>query len=84
MRTTITIPDALVAEADALIGRSGITTRNQLIVEAIRNWVEQQKEAQIDAEFATMAQDKDYIAETLAIESEFAQSDCEVATLNDD
>ena len=35
MRTTITIPDALAAEADALIGNQGITTRNQLIVEAI-------------------------------------------------
>ncbi|MEM8720704.1 MAG: ribbon-helix-helix domain-containing protein [Cyanobacteria bacterium P01_G01_bin.39] len=84
MRTTITIPDALVAEADALIGKSGITTRNQLIVEAIRNWVEQQKEAQIDAEFAEMAQDVDYITEALAIESEFVSSDCEVAKLNDD
>ncbi|MEO0834847.1 MAG: ribbon-helix-helix domain-containing protein [Cyanobacteria bacterium J06642_3] len=84
MRTTITIPDALVAEADALIGKSGITTRNQLIVEAIRNWVEQQKEAQIDAEFAEMAQDVDYITEALAIESEFVSSDREVAKLDDD
>ncbi|NJK57485.1 MAG: ribbon-helix-helix protein, CopG family [Pleurocapsa sp. SU_5_0] len=84
MRTTITIPDALAAEADALIGRGGITTRNQLIVEAIENWVELKKEESIDDEFSLMANDSDYVAETLAIESEFAQSDLEVATLNDD
>ncbi|MGB5634747.1 MAG: ribbon-helix-helix domain-containing protein [Waterburya sp.] len=84
MRTTITIPDDLVVEADALVGSHGITTRNQLIVEAIENWVELKKEESIDDEFAMMANDSDYVAETLAIESEFAQSDLEVATLNDD
>jgi metal-responsive CopG/Arc/MetJ family transcriptional regulator len=84
MRTTITIPDALVAEADALVGSGGIATRNQLIIEALQNWVELRKEELIDNEFTMMASDSDYIAETLAIESEFAQSDLEVATSNDD
>ncbi|MEO0014783.1 MAG: Bacterial antitoxin of type system, VapB [Cyanobacteriota bacterium] len=84
MRTTITIPDTLVAEADALVGSGGIATRNQLIIEALQNWVELRKEELIDNEFTMMASDSDYIAETLAIESEFAQSDLEVATSNDD
>jgi metal-responsive CopG/Arc/MetJ family transcriptional regulator len=84
MRTTITIPDALVAEVDALVGQDGITTRNQLIVEALQNWVELRKEAQIDDEFMAMARDVDYITETLAIEGEFASSDREVAILNND
>ena len=84
MRTTITIPDALAAEADALVGSKGITTRNQLIVEAIENWVTQRKEELIDEEFAMMAEDSDYIAETLEIEAEFAKSDSEVTSLNND
>lgn len=84
MRTTITIPDDLAAEADALVGSHGITTRNQFIVEAIENWVQLKKEARIDDEFAMMAGDSDYIAETLAIESEFAQSDLEVLALTND
>ncbi len=84
MRTTITIPDALAVEADAPVGSKGITTRNQLIVEAIENWVAQRKEELIDEEFAMMAEDSDYIAETLEIGSEFARSDSEVASLNDD
>jgi metal-responsive CopG/Arc/MetJ family transcriptional regulator len=84
MRTTITIPDALVAEVDALVGQDGITTRNQLIVEALQSWVELIKEAQIDGEFMAMARDVDYITETLAIEGEFASIDREVAILNND
>lgn len=84
MRTTITIPDALAIEADALIGKRGITTRNQLIVEAIENWVAQRKEELIDEEFAMMAEDSDYINEALKIEAEFVNSDQEVATLNND
>lgn len=84
MRTTITIPDALAAEADALVGNKGITTRNQLIVEAIENWVAQKKEELIDDEFAMMPGDSDYITETLEIEAEFANSDLEVANLNND
>ena len=84
MRTTITIPDALAAEADALVGTGGITTRNQLIVKAIENWVIQRKEQLIDDEFAMMAEDSDYIAETLEIEAEFASSDSEVASINHD
>lgn len=84
MRTTITIPDALAAEADALVGTRGITTRNQLIVEAIENWIAQRKEELIDEEFAMMAEDSDYIAETLKIEAEFADSDLEVTNLSND
>lgn len=84
MRTTITIPDALAAEADALVGKCGITTRNQLIVEALQNWIELKQEELIDDEFAMMTDDADYISETLRIESEFEYSDREVANLNND
>ena len=84
MRTTITIPDALAAEADALVGTGGITTRNQLIVEAIENWIAQKKEESIDREFAMMAEDSDYIAHTLEIEAQFADSDLEVTNLSND
>jgi hypothetical protein len=51
---------------------------NQLIVEALQNWVELRKEAQIDDEFMAMARDVDYITETLDMEREFASSDREV------
>ncbi|MDJ0595487.1 MAG: ribbon-helix-helix domain-containing protein [Pleurocapsa sp. MO_226.B13] len=84
MRTTVTIPDELAIEVDSLVGKAGITTRNQVIVQALENWVAQKKEELIDEEFAMMAEDADYIAETLAIEAEFAQSDRMIAMLNDE
>lgn len=84
MRTTITIPDNLAVQADALVGKNGVTTRNQLIVEALAHWVQLKQEQSIDDEFASMANDADYITETLAIESEFENSDWEVTALNND
>jgi metal-responsive CopG/Arc/MetJ family transcriptional regulator len=84
MRTTITIPDELAMEADALIAECGITTRNQLIVEALSNWIKLKKEELIDRSFAAMAEDSDYIKETLAIEAEFAQSDRAVLIIDDE
>lgn len=83
MRTTITLPDELVMEVDALNAKYGIATRNQSIVEALSSWVKQKKEELIDRSFAEMAEDEDYINETLAIESEFAQSDLVVTQIND-
>lgn len=84
MRTTVNIPDELAVKVDNLVGKAGITTRNQLIVAALESWVTQRKEQLIDAEFAMMAEDEDYIAETLAIEAEFTASDRSVAKLNND
>lgn len=84
MRTTVTIPDELAIEVDNLVVQAGIATRNQVIVQALENWVAQKKEELIDEEFAMMAEDTDYIAETLAVEAEFAQSDRMIAILNDE
>lgn len=84
MRTTITIPDLLAIEVDALVGTDGINSRNQLIVMALQNFVELKGEDKIDAKFASMAEDSDYIAETLAIENEFSFSDSDIPSLSDD
>ena len=84
MRTTITLPDNLAAQADALIGSNGITTRNQIIIEALQHWIELKQEEAIDAEFASMAVDSEYIVETLAIEEEFTQSDREIGRFSND
>ena len=82
MRTTVNIPDHLAVEVDNLVGKAGITTRNQIIVAALESWVAQRKEQFIDEEFAMMSEDEDYIKETLAIEAEFAVSDHLAASLN--
>ena len=82
MRTTISLPDNLVQEIDLLIERN-IKSRNQFIVEALQDKVKQLKDADIDAQFALMADDSDYIEETLNIESEFARADAEALKTTD-
>ena len=77
MRTTISLPDNLVREIDLLIEVGDIKSRNQLIVEALQDKVKQLKDADIDAQFALMRDDSDYIEKTLNIESEFANADAE-------
>lgn len=84
MRTTVNIPDSIAEEADTLISKCGIATRNQFIVEALENWIKLKKEELIDNEFAMMATDTSYQLETEAIESEFEESDREVIRLTDD
>ena len=76
MRTTISLPDNLVREIDLSIERN-IKSRNQLIVEALQEKVKQLKDADLDAQFALMADDSDYIEKTLNIEMEFANADAE-------
>jgi metal-responsive CopG/Arc/MetJ family transcriptional regulator len=83
MRTTITIPDSLVAQVDSLVAIGDIKTRNQFIVEALEAKVKQMQDIQIDAQFAQMANDFDYIEEALAIEDEFAHADREVFEIGD-
>jgi metal-responsive CopG/Arc/MetJ family transcriptional regulator len=83
MRTTITIPDSLVAQVDSLVAMGNIKTRNQFIVEALETKVKQMRDTQIDAQFAQMANDSDYITEALAIENEFADSDREAFKIGD-
>lgn len=84
MRTTITIPDSLAEQVDRLV-TTGITkSRNQFIVEALEAKVREIKDIQLDAEFASMANDPDYQQETLSIEQEFALSDAEVLKLTEE
>lgn len=77
MRTTISLPDNLVREIDLLIETGNTKSRNQLIIEALQDKVKQLKDADLDAQFALMADDADYIEETLNIESEFVDADAE-------
>lgn len=83
MRTTISLPDNLVREIDLSIETGNIKSRNQFIVEALQDKLKQLKDADIDAQFALMAEDSDYIEETLKIESEFTNADAEALEITD-
>lgn len=84
MLTTVTISDHLVAEVDALVGYKGIAARNQLIVEALQNWVELKTEAPIDNKLAMIEENNNHIAETIALQLGFSQNDLKLTNFNDD
>lgn len=83
IRTTITLPQEVLAAADAMVKQRKAKSRNALIERAIRRELAAIREAEIDAAFAQMAHDTQYQAEARQIEAEFAGADWEVFKLGE-
>ncbi len=77
VRTTIALPADLLAAADVIVREGKARNRNELLSIALRHELVARERAAIDAEFAEMANDLDYLAEAEAIQAEFATSDWE-------
>lgn len=71
-RTTLSLPEVLLAATDKLISQGKAKSRNQFIAEAIASSLAAIEKAEIDAAFAGMAEDMEYQQEALQIEAEFA------------
>jgi metal-responsive CopG/Arc/MetJ family transcriptional regulator len=71
-RTTIAIPTVLLAATDRAVTDGKAKSRNELIARAIQRELALIRRAEIDADLAQMAQDNEYQAEVLQMESEFA------------
>jgi Arc/MetJ-type ribon-helix-helix transcriptional regulator len=76
-RTTLALPSDLLERVDAAVRAGKARSRNALIAEAIRRVLHAQDRAEIDAQFAAMAEDSAYQAEATQIASEFAAADWE-------
>ncbi|AKG20560.1 CopG family ribbon-helix-helix protein [Calothrix sp. 336/3] len=83
IRTTLTLPAELLEATDRVVGEGKARSRNEFIARAIRHELAVQKRAEIDAEFAQMANDREYQTETAIIYQEFAQSDWEAWQLGE-
>ena len=83
IRTTLTLPVELLEATDRAISEGKAKSRNQFVARAIRNELAAQKRAEIDAEFAEMANDTEYQLEAEIINQEFAQSDWEALQLGE-
>ncbi|MBV6622171.1 MAG: CopG family transcriptional regulator [Rivularia sp. (in: Bacteria)] len=71
----------IIEATDRAINEGKAKSRNQFVARAIRNELAAQKRAEIDAEFAQMANDTEYQSDTEIINQEFAQSDWEALQL---
>ena len=79
IRTTVTIPEPLYEEARSYVnsGLSPTGSINSFFVNAILAYVRLIRRKQIDAKFATIAEDSEYQKEASLISEEFDQSDWE-------
>ena len=76
-RTTVALPADLLGAVDRLIRAGSVANRNQFITLAVETELRRRERVAIDAEFALMAADPDYQAETARIMHDFDASDHE-------
>ena len=76
-RTTVALPAELLGAVDRLIHAGSAANRNQFIALAVETELRRRERAAIDAEFAPMAADAGYQAETAGIMRDFDAPDRE-------
>ncbi|GAX41088.1 hypothetical protein NIES4075_20570 [Tolypothrix sp. NIES-4075] len=77
VRTTLALPIELLEAADRAVRKGKAKSRNEFVTQALRRELAAQKRAEIDAAFASMADDIEYQAEATAIANEFVKADWE-------
>lgn len=87
--TTVRLPRPVYDEAKCVVdrekgGRGHVVSLNDLIVAAIKAWLKMYKRRQIDAAFASMAEDAEYQKESSLLAEEFAYSDWEALKIGEE
>jgi metal-responsive CopG/Arc/MetJ family transcriptional regulator len=82
-RTTLALPAELLAAVDEAVRAGKASSRNEFVARALRRLLVEQERARIDAEFAAMAHDADYLAEAEQIAEEFAAADWEALQISE-
>jgi Arc/MetJ-type ribon-helix-helix transcriptional regulator len=77
VRTTIALPTALLEAADHAVSVGAARSRNELFAEALRRLLAEIDRAAIDASFAGMDKDPEYLVESAALERELDHSSWE-------
>ena len=82
-RLTVDLPGELVKWADTAVERGAARSRNQLITQAIDVYLHSLEEAEIDARFKAMAEDREYQELALRMTQELEHSDWEAFQLGE-
>ena len=77
IRTTLSLPEELIAATDLLIQKGKIKNRSQFFTDAIRKEIIALKKAEIDAAFAELAEVQKNSSEALPTESELVNASWE-------
>lgn len=77
VRTTVTLPASLLKRSQKLIDSGQVPNRNVLIVSALERLLAELERAEIDRQFAAMAEDEAYQSLQTEIAESFDESDWE-------
>jgi metal-responsive CopG/Arc/MetJ family transcriptional regulator len=78
VRTTLTLPEDLLAAVDRIVDDGGARNRGDLIADAIRKEIVARRRQEIDDAFTAMGRDVEYQREATSIMNEFARADGEM------
>ncbi len=81
IRTTLTLPADLLARVDQAVRQGRARSRNSFVTTALERDLAVHEQAELDAEFAAMAQDEEYLAESAQLDAEFAGASVEAVRL---
>jgi metal-responsive CopG/Arc/MetJ family transcriptional regulator len=77
VRTTVALPADLLDAADQAVRDGLARSRNELLANALRRELAAQERTTIDAAFAEMAHDQEYLVEAQAMSEEFVRDEWE-------
>ncbi len=77
VRTTVTLPASLLQKGQELVDSGKVPNRNALVVAALEQFIADLERAEIDRQFAAMAEDDGYQALQTDVAESFAESDWE-------
>jgi metal-responsive CopG/Arc/MetJ family transcriptional regulator len=82
-RTTIALPDNLLAAVDQAVQEGAARSRNEFIAQALAHELRLREEAAIDAQFAAMADDAAYATLSKRLQDEFGAADWEAFRMHE-
>jgi len=77
VRTTVTLPANLLHRSQELVDSGRVPNRNALIVAALEQFIADLDRAEIDRQFAALAEDVGYQALQAEVEQSFVEADWE-------
>jgi metal-responsive CopG/Arc/MetJ family transcriptional regulator len=83
VRTTIALPADVLARVDEAVRGGEARSRNEFVATALRRELAVRERAEIDADFARMADDDEYLREARTIAEEFKHADWEAFQLGE-
>ena len=78
---TLTLPVELLARVDQAVRQGRARNRDSFVAAALERDLAAQEQADLDAEFAAMAEDEEYLAESRQLDAEFAGASVEALSV---